>query len=93
MSLRVYHSHVPILARSIFGSRYNLLIHLGSHSAFLLNFIQSERTNLFVFQDVLVNTDLSVDRLATLEQEGQFLCKAHVEYGRPKRALNTRGAT
>eukprot|EP00095_Tigriopus_kingsejongensis_P003045 maker-scaffold1052_size66809-snap-gene-0.14 protein:Tk03045 transcript:maker-scaffold1052_size66809-snap-gene-0.14-mRNA-1 annotation:"Spz3" len=40
--------------------------------------------------DVLLNTDLSVDRLATLEQE-QFLCPSHVDYAKPLRAVNTHG--
>ncbi len=42
-------------------------------------------------QDVLLSTDLSVDGLATLEQERTFLCPSEVEYARPLRAVNARG--
>jgi hypothetical protein len=38
-----------------------------------------------------LNTDLSVDGLATIEQEHSYLCPSHVEYARPLRALNTHG--
>ena len=43
-----------------------------------------------MFQDVLINTDLSVDHLATLAQE-TFLCPSYVDYAKPLRALNTKG--
>ncbi|TRY78392.1 hypothetical protein TCAL_08984 [Tigriopus californicus] len=43
-----------------------------------------------IYKDVILNTDLSVDHLATLEQE-HFLCPSHVEYTRPLRAINTHG--
>ena len=39
----------------------------------------------YSFQDVLLNTDLSVDGLATIEQEYSYLCPSHVEYARPLR--------
>ena len=38
-----------------------------------------------LLQDVLLNTDLSVDGLATIEQEHSYLCPSHVEYARPLR--------
>ena len=39
---------------------------------------------------MLLSTDLSVDGLATLQQES-FLCPSHVEYARPLRAKSARG--
>ncbi len=56
---------------------------LTRHSLFLPFF--------FFAQDVLLSTDLSVDGLATLEQERTFLCPSTVEYARPLRAVSARG--
>ena len=38
-----------------------------------------------------MTTDLSVDGLATLEQESSYLCPSHVKYAKPLRALNSEG--
>ncbi len=44
-----------------------------------------------IYKDVLLTTDLSVDGLATLEQENTYLCPSRVEYAKPLRALNSHG--
>lgn len=44
-----------------------------------------------IYKDVLLTTDLSVDGLATLEQESSYLCPSTVKYGKPLRAINANG--
>ena len=46
--------------------------------------------NFFQFQDVLVDTSLSVNGISSLTNE-RYLCHTEVDYVQPLRALNTNG--